>query len=102
MTSDEIGSLKIAACCDSDQEDIEFIDPLYIDDDFVVVEQKMFAWFLLFSLSKAQLVKLKLNADVFNLVFMQAVGERRWRRKWNISCKLNPRQVYKSSSYNTI
>ena len=46
MTSDEIGSLKIAACCDSDQENIEFIDPLYIDDDFVVVEQKMFAWFL--------------------------------------------------------
>lgn len=49
MTRDEVDSLKVAACCDSDQEDIEFIDPLYIDDDFVVVEQKMFAWFLVVS-----------------------------------------------------
>ena len=46
LTNEEIKSLKIAACRDADQENIEFIDPLYVDSDFVVVEQEMFSWFL--------------------------------------------------------
>lgn len=46
MTNEEIDSLKVAACEETDQENIEFIEPLYIDDDFVVVEQKLFTWFL--------------------------------------------------------
>ena len=46
MTNDEIESLRVAACRNADQEDIEFVDPLYIDDDFIVVEQNTFTWFL--------------------------------------------------------
>ena len=46
MTSEEIDSLKVAACEDDNQDNFEFVEPLYIDDDFVVVEQKWFAWFL--------------------------------------------------------
>ena len=46
MTNEEVDSLKVAACDDDNQDNIEFIEPLYIDDDFVVVEQKRFAWFL--------------------------------------------------------
>lgn len=49
LTNEEIKSLKIAACRDADQENIEFIDPLYVDSDFVVVEQDMFSWFLVVS-----------------------------------------------------
>ena len=46
MANEEVDSLKVAACDDDNQDNIEFIEPLYIDDDFVVVEQKRFAWFL--------------------------------------------------------
>ena len=46
MTNEEIESLRVAACRNADQEDIEFVDPLYIDDDFIVVEQNTFTWFL--------------------------------------------------------
>ena len=52
MTMEEIASMKIAACHDGHDtdQDIEFMDPLYVDDDFVVVEQQMFAWFLVWKL----------------------------------------------------
>ena len=46
MTNEEIDSLKVVACEDDNQDNFEFVEPLYIDDDFVVVEQKWFAWFL--------------------------------------------------------
>ena len=46
MSNDEVESLKVAVCADSDPEIIEFIKPLYVDDDFVVVEQHLYSWFL--------------------------------------------------------
>eukprot|EP00092_Neocalanus_flemingeri_P034512 GFUD01037525.1.p1 GENE.GFUD01037525.1~~GFUD01037525.1.p1 ORF type:complete len:465 (+),score=131.62 GFUD01037525.1:91-1395(+) len=49
MAPNEINSLKIAACRDTDQEDIEFLDPLYVDEDFVVVEKDNYSWFLVVS-----------------------------------------------------
>jgi len=49
MTSEEIVSLKIAACSDTAKETIEFIDPLHVDAEFVVVDKYLYNWFLVVS-----------------------------------------------------